>query len=38
LLAHVDLEGPSWNGGFNPFYSSASVADHVAAAVDRAGH
>jgi CubicO group peptidase (beta-lactamase class C family) len=37
LLAHVDLEGPSWNGGFNPFYSSASVAELVAAAVDRAG-
>jgi CubicO group peptidase (beta-lactamase class C family) len=37
LVAHVDLKGPPWDGGFNPFYSSASVADRVAAALDRGG-
>jgi len=28
----VDLQGPPWAGGFNPFYSSATSADLVAAA------
>ena len=36
LLAHVDLNGPPWDGGFNPFYSSPQLAALVAAAVDRA--
>jgi CubicO group peptidase (beta-lactamase class C family) len=31
LLAHVDLNGPPWENGFNPLYSSAEVADLVAA-------
>jgi len=35
LIAHVDLKGPSWDGGFDPFYSSAVVADLVGDAVDR---
>jgi CubicO group peptidase (beta-lactamase class C family) len=35
LIAHVDLKGPPWDGGFNPFYSSSAVADMVGAAVDR---
>jgi CubicO group peptidase (beta-lactamase class C family) len=35
LLAHVDLGGPPWDDGFNPFYSSAALADLVGAAVDR---
>jgi CubicO group peptidase (beta-lactamase class C family) len=35
LIAHVDLNGPPWEGGFNPFYSSAELAELVAAAVDR---
>jgi CubicO group peptidase (beta-lactamase class C family) len=34
LIAHVDLKGPPWDGGFNPFYSSATIADLVGAAVD----
>lgn len=34
LIAHVDLQGPPWTDGFNPFYSSAVLADLVAAAVD----
>ena len=34
LIAHVDLAGPAWSGGFNPFYASASIADLAAAAVD----
>ena len=33
LLAHVDLGGPRWERGFNPFYSSAAVARWAAAAV-----
>ena len=36
LLAHVDLNGPAWDGGFNPFYSSAGIAELVRAAIDRA--
>jgi CubicO group peptidase (beta-lactamase class C family) len=36
LVAHVDLAGPGWDGGFNPFYSSAALAELVAAAVDAA--
>jgi CubicO group peptidase (beta-lactamase class C family) len=36
LVAHVDLQGPPWEGGFNPFYSSAALADLVGAALDRA--
>jgi CubicO group peptidase (beta-lactamase class C family) len=35
LLAHVDLQGPPWDGGFNPFYSSATLVDLVAEGVDR---
>jgi len=35
LIAHVDLGGPAWDDGFNPFYSSAALADLVARAVDR---
>lgn len=31
LLAHVDLSGPPWENGFNPLFSSAEVADLVAA-------
>jgi CubicO group peptidase (beta-lactamase class C family) len=34
LLAHVDLGGPPWDGGFNPFYSSATIAELVAAVID----
>ena len=37
LVAHVDLGGPAWSAGFNPFYSSAGLADLVAAAAERAG-
>jgi len=36
LVAHVDLGGPAGPSGFNPFHSSASVADLAAAAVDDA--
>jgi len=36
LLAHVDLDGPRWEGGFNPFYASAAIAEWGAAAVDAA--
>jgi serine-type D-Ala-D-Ala carboxypeptidase len=32
LLAHVDLRGPPWIEGFNPFYSSAVIADIAAVA------
>jgi hypothetical protein len=35
LLAHVDLAGPRWSGGFNPYYSSAVIAELAGAAVDR---
>lgn len=35
LLAHVDLSGPCWDGGFNPYYSSAVIAELAGAAVDR---
>jgi CubicO group peptidase (beta-lactamase class C family) len=35
LLAHVDLQGPHWDGGFNPYYSSAVIADLAGAAIDR---
>ena len=35
FVAHVDLQGPPWVDGFNPFYSSAAIADLVAAALDR---
>ena len=34
LIAHIDLGGPPWEDGFNPFYSSAALAELVAAAVD----
>jgi CubicO group peptidase (beta-lactamase class C family) len=37
LVAHVDLQGPPWEGGFNPFYSSAALAELVGAALDRGG-
>jgi CubicO group peptidase (beta-lactamase class C family) len=37
LVTHVDLDGPAWEAGFNPFYSSATLADLVAAAIDRHG-
>lgn len=35
LVAHVDLQGPPWLEGFNPFYSSATIAELVMAALDR---
>jgi CubicO group peptidase (beta-lactamase class C family) len=35
LVAHVDLNGPPWEGGFNPLYASAGIAELVAAAIDR---
>jgi CubicO group peptidase (beta-lactamase class C family) len=35
LLAHVDLSGPHWDGGFNPYYSSAVIAELAGTAVDR---
>jgi CubicO group peptidase (beta-lactamase class C family) len=35
LLAHVDLQGPHWDGGFNPYYASAVIADLAGAAIDR---
>lgn len=37
LVAHVDTSGPRWERGFDPYYSSAAVADRVGAAFDRAG-
>jgi hypothetical protein len=36
LLAHVDLNGPPWENGFNPLYSSPELAELVAAALSAA--
>lgn len=35
LLAHVDLKGPGWDDGFNPYHSSASIAGLAGTAVDQ---
>jgi serine-type D-Ala-D-Ala carboxypeptidase len=35
LLAHVDLNGPPWDDGFNPYHSSAAIAELAGTAVDR---
>lgn len=35
LLAHVDLKRPHGDGGFDPYYSSAVVAELAGTAVDR---